>query len=214
MENLVPKLWDATSGGARGLRLPNTPVDSAKQITEKENTKITANSFCEPPPTSTINITVVENSKLSANAAEFVPSYLRNDTQGNNTITPSSLACASVQNRLMKHKLSTEATYSSAIQQPIKCDEDFLGSADDVRMKQIIDTLTRDPGQFNNLFDIFMDTLNPYLENVLVLSSTTELLVNQVSFINTLKRINSRVIILGYRSSQFSIYSCKVMLLY
>ncbi|XP_015833011.2 polyadenylate-binding protein-interacting protein 1 [Tribolium castaneum] len=100
-------------------------------------------------------------SSLSADAPEFIPASMKSSAT-----TQSS----GVQDRLKKFKVVENSGGN---------DSEFVGSPDDIRLKHLIDTLTKDPGQFSDLLDIFMDTLSPYFGDIFVLTRAAQLLVEQ-----------------------------------
>ncbi|RZC33929.1 polyadenylate-binding protein-interacting protein 1, partial [Asbolus verrucosus] len=171
MENKAPQLWDGNREPSKGLRRPNTP--SNRLLKEEANktspsTPETTKSFNATPQSE--NKTGIK-SRLSVDAPEFYPSSYKNPTVASNTTS-------SIQDRLKKHKV----TESNTIQQPPtnNIEVDFIDSPDDIRLKHLIVTLTKDPGQFSDLLDIFMDTLCPYFDDILVLARAAQLLVQQV----------------------------------
>ncbi|CAH0546526.1 unnamed protein product [Brassicogethes aeneus] len=146
------KLWDRDSSQSMNLRQPNKPSESKKNTVKVEDS-------------------VIVNSKLSVDAAEFYP---------NSHPAPSNNV-SSIQSRLNKHKKQPESAIDhigveSAAHQHQNNDED---SPDMLRLKHIVKTLTNDPGQFDHLFDIFMETLMPYLQDAIFLTDCARLLVNQ-----------------------------------
>ncbi|XP_044270958.1 polyadenylate-binding protein-interacting protein 1 [Tribolium madens] len=146
MDNKAPSLWDAKCEAPKGLRPPNAPP--SRLLEDKKSP--------EKPQENTKPF----KSSLSADAPEFVPSYMKSATQSS----------GGVQDRLKKFKVVENSGQN---------DSEFVGSPDDIRLKHLIDTLTKDPGQFSDLLDIFMDTLCPYFGDILVLARAAHLLVEQ-----------------------------------
>ncbi|XP_050515340.1 polyadenylate-binding protein-interacting protein 1 [Diabrotica virgifera virgifera] len=109
--------------------------------------------------------TLVANSTLNASATEWYPKNIY-------TPSPVEVITSSVQKRLQIHRecpqvnnINNEGT------------EEY--SPDLNRIKQIITTLTKDPGQFHDLIDLFMETLVPYLEDIMITSLVAEIIVEQ-----------------------------------
>lgn len=188
MDGKLPKLWDQDVDPSKALRLPNTPVlrrdDTNNTGRPKLPTELHRN-------TASTENNVVSNSRLSVDAPEFYPSsYSNNSFSG---------AKPSVQNRLKKHKQGEAGDVTQAFQNihlngssdQQQYGDDFMhNSQDGTRLRHVISTLTTDPEQFDNLLDIFLETLLPYYDNCLVLSQITQVLVEQVSIFNHKYNIN------------------------
>ncbi|KAH0811035.1 hypothetical protein MTP99_013913 [Tenebrio molitor] len=169
MDNRSSPLWDGNRETPKDLRLPNTPPSRLLKEENKTNTNTTGST------TKSTNVTPQKDnnlmkSSLSVDAPEFYPSYYK-------TSTPVSNTTSSIQERLKRHKVAEP----NSVTEPVANDfeSNFIGSSDDNRLKHLIDTLTKDPGQFSDLLDIFMDTLCPYFEDIFVLSRAALLLVEQ-----------------------------------
>ncbi|KAL3283893.1 hypothetical protein HHI36_018062 [Cryptolaemus montrouzieri] len=162
------------------------PKKSEKSLRTPRNApSIAANSNNEKTQGCSLAVIPPEKSKLNVSASEFIPKcYL----DKSNEIVMSKPANVSVQNRLKIHKDQD----SQRTQFPQDCqinsryfsqgDNNFQytsDSLDDRRLKQLINTLTNDPGQFDNLLDIFKQTIRPYFDDIIALSSVTDLLVRQ-----------------------------------
>ncbi|CAH2015858.1 unnamed protein product [Acanthoscelides obtectus] len=112
---------------------------------------------------------IVAKSSLKADAPEWFP---------NNSIMTQRVDSLSnsLQNRLKIHKRhgndSNHSQNHSAAAIP-NIDDDIK------RLKQIITTLSRDPGQFDNLLDIFMETLIPYFNDLMTLFTVAKILVEE-----------------------------------
>lgn len=174
MDNRSSPLWDGNRETPKDLRLPNTPPSRLLKEENKTNTNTTGST------TKSTNVTPQKDnnlmkSSLSVDAPEFYPSYYK-------TSTPVSNTTSSIQERLKRHKVAEP----NSVTEPVANDfeSNFIGSSDDNRLKHLIDTLTKDPGQFSDLLDIFMDTLCPYFEDIFVLSRAALLLVEQVIFVH------------------------------
>lgn len=187
MDNKATPLWDANCEAPRGLRTPNAPPNRLLEGTSKSANNIPENLTAKPtnsqgnanPAMSRLsadpetkrtsnsqgNVNPVV-SRLSAEAPEFVPKYMKSQSR------------SGVQDRLKKHKVT-----ESSAQQSANIDSEFVGSPDDNRLQHLIATLTKDPGQFSDLVELFMDTLWPYLQDIIVLSRTAQLLVQQVNIL-------------------------------
>ncbi|XP_044752229.1 polyadenylate-binding protein-interacting protein 1 [Coccinella septempunctata] len=164
-------LWDPNRKG-QILRAPRTVSNVASN---NDNQKSSVSSTSIVPP---------EKSKLNAAAAEFIPKCFYDNS---NTVM-SKPPQLSVQNRLKIHKDQELQRNQASRDGPINArlysqgDNNFRyanNSLDDRRLKQLINTLTCDPGQFDSLLDIFRQTLKPYFEDIIALASVTDLLVSQ-----------------------------------
>lgn len=165
-------LWNPTSRG-QILRAPRSAPN------------IAANSDIDRSSVSSTPIIPPEQSKLNAAAAEFIPNKCYYDNTNTVMSKPPQL---SVQNRLKIHKDQDSQRNQSPKDVTINSryysqgDNNFRytdNSLDDRRLKQLINTLTCDPGQFDSLLDIFRQTLRPYFEDIIALASVTDLLVSQ-----------------------------------
>lgn len=118
---------------------------------------------------------IVAKSKLNFDAPEFKPKYCETKSQVS-TVT------SSIQNRLNIHRSES----NEQIEEPTSVTSTYVGTESDIkRIKQIINTLTKDPGQFDNLLQIFMETVAPYLEDVCLLPEIVQIIVNEVSILTT-----------------------------
>lgn len=190
-------LWDKSVDSSRPLRKPmcmteNVPKQNVsiqpKEETNSDASEITSGSSLLQNNLNSLtrtfdNLDVKETSKPSLNpdAPEWFPSYIG--------VNYNSEAPKSVQNRLRLHKSQPEPQNShnkDNEKMEISSDNLVYGDENDFepdikRLKQIITTLSKDPGQFDNLLDLFMETLMPYLEDFLALSVIVRILVEQVS---------------------------------
>ncbi|XP_018571543.1 polyadenylate-binding protein-interacting protein 1 isoform X1 [Anoplophora glabripennis] len=167
MENIA-SLWDKNSEELQPLRLPKSTPDVIAQQ-EVTQTRNELNCNVEFPksgnePANTME-DIIAKSTLKVDAPEWYPS----NCISNDCLEP----CASVKNIYDENISGTSET---KIEYLLTNDED---SPDIFRLKQIIGTLSKDPGQFDNLLDLFMETLQPYFEDILALSITAQLLVEQ-----------------------------------
>ncbi|XP_018571544.1 uncharacterized protein LOC108911168 isoform X2 [Anoplophora glabripennis] len=169
MENIA-SLWDKNSEELQPLRLPKSTPDVIAQQ-EVTQTRNELNCNVEFPksgnePANTME-DIIAKSTLKVDAPEWYPS----NCISNDCLEP----CASVKNIYDENISGTSET---KIEYLLTNDED---SPDIFRLKQIIGTLSKDPGQFDNLLDLFMETLQPYFEDILALSITAQLLVEQLT---------------------------------
>lgn len=119
---------------------------------------------------------IVANSSLKVDAPEFVPKSI---TETKPPILPTS----KIQNRLKIHRSESECETMEKIEHHPEYVQNVIDmESDHKRIRQIINTLTKDPGQFDNLLQIFMDTVAPYWEDLILLSDIVQILVNEVSF--------------------------------
>lgn len=116
------------------------------------------------------------NSSLKADAPEFIPRAFE--------IKPQISAITSkIQNRLKIHKSESECGTLEKTEDNSEYITNYMDTeSDHKRIRQIINTLTKDPGQFDNLLQIFMDTVAPYWEDLIMLSDIVQILVNEVSY--------------------------------
>lgn len=170
MENIKP-LW--VKNEPPSLRQPKT-ITPIQNTSSSVDTSTTLQNNLDKKCLSSIE-ELVANSSLKADAPEFVPRTFESKPQ----ITPTS----KIQNRLKIHRSEPECdTVEKSEHHPEFVDNYMDTGSDHKRIRQIINTLTKDPGQFDNLLQIFMDTVAPYWEDVNLLSNIVEILVNEVSF--------------------------------
>lgn len=145
------------------------PPNSLRKINDPISNKTAETNDAQ---SSTTQLEKKLESKLNISAPEFFPAnYVRQQYSVPTAATTSS----SVQNRLKVHKNQPQNT-------PVQCQNlnGEANEADMVRLRQIISTLTNDPGQFDNLLEIFLDTLAPYFDDITTILNASELLVDQV----------------------------------
>lgn len=160
-------LWKNSDTEYKDLRLPKEA--NLKPDAQGDDTK-----NVEPP----VSVVPPEKSKLNVSATEFVPRFLTNYMQteiaSNIQDIPAFLPPrSSVQDRLKKHKEQALNEGSSDI--GAVCGNDINHQ----RLQQLIKTLINDPGQFDNLLDIFQKTLTPLFNDVSSLTDVTDLLVKE-----------------------------------
>lgn len=118
---------------------------------------------------------LVANSSLKVDAPEFIPRFSESSQQ----------ISSSVQNRLKIHRSESDYKPTEKVENNPEYNSDCVDTESDLkRLRQIIITLTKDPGQFDNLLQIFMDTVLPYLEDIILLSEIVNILVNEVGHIH------------------------------
>lgn len=169
----APVLWDQSSGVQPPLRQPKRKPT----LNQNQHFPTTGTTSTE-----TVSKISVENSKLKPDAPEFIPASYRvpeNYTQDvHNAVsdTPPQKA----QDRFKKYK-QNNSSYSEPASDLSNgfCDYDPNPTSDMLRLKQIISSLINYPGQFDDLFMVFMETIHPYFEDVLAMSEIVELLVSE-----------------------------------
>lgn len=156
------------------------PLRQPKSLTQKQNeavvdtsTKVQNNVEKRYPTMEEL----VANSSLKADAPEFIPRFAdaRDTKQSVSSLT------SRIQNRLKICRSESECSPTEKVENDSPYNTDFVES-DIKRIRQIINTLTKDPGQFDNLLQIFMDTVLPYLEDIILLSDIVQIVVNEVIF--------------------------------
>lgn len=159
------KLWDSSETSAGPLRRPKGHGTSlTNKHSEEPSIKPEVSSSSIPNSTTQVDI---KGSKLSADAQEWFPS----NYTGIRTTPP--LKHSSVQDRLSIHKKSKQNEDKASSMSLQNVEKDIA------RLRQLIDTLTTDPGQFDMLIDIFMESIRPYYDDIEVLSLLAEILLNQ-----------------------------------
>ncbi|VEN60621.1 unnamed protein product [Callosobruchus maculatus] len=157
MEN-KPVLWDkGTANVQSAIRLPKSAPDV---VLKTENADVVKEADSKKDMND-----IVAKSSLKADAPEWFP---------NNSIMTKKVdnVSHSLQNRLKIHKRNGSDSDHSQ--------NDWGPAVDDIkRLKQIITTLSRDPGQFDNLLDLFMETLVPYFQDLMTLSTVAKILVEE-----------------------------------
>ncbi|KAJ8969031.1 hypothetical protein NQ317_014168, partial [Molorchus minor] len=115
---------------------------------------------------------IIARSTLKVDAPEWYPPSLC-------SIPPA--PTSTVQDRLKVYKKPVDTSLQNTDKQPHRSSipDDTDNSVDIIRLKQILNTLTKDPGQFNNLLDLFLETSYPYFKDIFTLSIITQLLVEQ-----------------------------------
>lgn len=126
------------------------------------------------------------NSKLRPSAEEFVPrpKYVTSVTPSANFSNPApAIQRHSVQDRLkVRDVQSTSNNQSTSAQQSqsnVNNQDWALNPSDLNRLRHIISSLTYDPGQFDCLIEIFLETLLPYANDLVVLTNVADLLVQE-----------------------------------
>ncbi|CAH1155754.1 unnamed protein product [Phaedon cochleariae] len=133
---------------------------------------------------------VAAKSNLKAEAAEWFPLGFQSPSTTNSStdtyVEPVHNTNSSVQSRLLKHKISSDneivnySTSDTIFQNKDGVEDDEYDYSSDMRrIKHIIATLTKDPGQFDNLLEIFLETLMPHLEDITPISIITQTLLDE-----------------------------------
>lgn len=169
MEPNSKPLWD--NGEYKPLRLPNSLVQR-QNVTVDVNTSTTSHNNIEKQNLSKME-EIVANSSLKVDAPVFIPRFSESKAQVS--------SAKGVQNRLKIHKPESDFKASEEVENNSKYSKNPMDTESDLkRIRQIISTLTKDPGQFDNLVQIIMDTVMPYLEDHILLPEIVEILVNRV----------------------------------
>nr|XP_023016190.1 polyadenylate-binding protein-interacting protein 1 [Leptinotarsa decemlineata] len=178
-----PMLWnrkpDQVQSSLRPPKVaPNKVLNSSSHSNPHSETKVDINeTVTEDNSNFSLekNVTVEElvaNSKLKVEAPEWFPS--------GHTYVPNNRIeklASSVQNRLKINKTneSNDFEYATVLQNM----EAIENSSDFWRLKQLINTLTKDPGQFDDLLELFLETLAPYFDDIIALSTIVKILLEQ-----------------------------------
>lgn len=175
-------LWDKSSGVQPSSRQPK-PKPHSSQATNHQATGTSTEVSRK------INI---ENSILKPDAPEFIPAMYRvphnNDQENyfpqNVHITVSDgrrIQKQSAQDRLKKWKNPSESSSCYPESSPNLSNGyyDHDESTDMIRLKQIISSLIKYPGQFDDLLLVFMETIYPYFDDILAMSEIAQLLVGE-----------------------------------
>lgn len=178
------KLWDQpNSNTVPQLRRPrdSNKIETAK-IDELPHNLNAVNSERRIDNNESANTAPKINSRLSADAAEFYPAGY---TASTTVSTPSSV----VQSRLKKYKQPdlSEPTQNDSFgnsQEHFNEDGTFVNQ-DVERLQHLINTLTYDPGQFDDTLELFMDTFKPYFDNITVISVMAKMIFQQVCYIGS-----------------------------
>lgn len=167
-------LWQ-NKKSSEPLRQPKSLAQKQNEAVVDTSTKVQNNVEKQYPSKME---EIVANSSLKVDAPEFIPRFAdAKDTKQN----VSSLT-SRIQNRLKLCRSESECSTIEIVENDSPYNTDFVEN-DIKRIRQIINTLTKDPGQFDNLLQIFMDTVLPYLEDIILLSDIVQILVNEVIFL-------------------------------
>lgn len=130
-------------------------------------------------PSKEVNATATgSTSRLSADAKEFFPKNY------NSAVSASQSSKSSAQERLLKIKQNQPPGQHD--QTGLRndgnnaCPDQHQVEQDKRRLENMISTLILDPGQFDNLLHLFVETFKPHLENHDVINIMAEMLVFQV----------------------------------
>ncbi|XP_030766100.1 polyadenylate-binding protein-interacting protein 1 [Sitophilus oryzae] len=128
----------------------------------------------------------VEQSTLKPDAPEFIPQSVRfeqlSQSLQQNVVITNQTPKSHAQNRiaLIRNSKNNEPNnheYSDYehVTNGYGNDE----SLDMLRLRQIISSLIKYPGQFDDLLMVFMETIYPYFDDILAMSEITNLMVNE-----------------------------------
>ncbi|KAJ8916889.1 hypothetical protein NQ315_013357 [Exocentrus adspersus] len=162
-----PVLWDKELEDLQPLRLPKSTPDARDvqervEITEIQNSSGYQGSLEDILIKTTLKVDAPEwypPSRVSSNCLGSFSSLNIHDNKNLQEVNVEDGA-----NKVNHQQQSHEANGDSS---------------DIIRLKQIISTLTKDPGQFDNMLDLFMESLEPYFQDVIALSLIAQLLVEQ-----------------------------------
>lgn len=172
------KPWDDSGSCSKPLRRPkctnvNEMPNTNSNIQESSNSN---NSAASKNTQKSID---VMSSTLSVDAEEWYPaSYSA-------PVAPSNPSKNSVQNRLSMIKKPNENRTPQENYHNNESDNNTVLYNDDVvnqdinRLQHVIDTLTYDPGQFDNLLVIFEESYRPHINDISVSSTLAEMLFHQ-----------------------------------
>ncbi|KAL1517019.1 hypothetical protein ABEB36_000840 [Hypothenemus hampei] len=163
MDKKTPPLWDQSA------------CDSQMPTREPKSKPI---SLPKTPQDGQFKKTV-----LSADAPEFVPSWLKETTPVEEQINNLQLnentkfnSKSGAQNRLKKYRNQSSQGSTSSSRNSLNSK---FNSLDMSRLQQLITSVINYPGQFDDLLMVFIETLNPYFNDVLAMSEIAKLLVTQ-----------------------------------
>lgn len=148
------QLWKKSDGQGHRLRRPH---DNGSSVTPNGPAKEVNNA-----------VNKAAGSRLSADAKEFFPAGYSSAAAGSK---------GSVQDRLLKIKHNqpqNQNDVSNAYPDGSQIEQDKR------RLENMITTLIFNPGQFDNLLELFVETLKPYLDNHDMMNVMAEMLVFEV----------------------------------
>lgn len=161
-DQAASQLWKKAEGGqGHRLRRPH------------DNSTVTPNG-----PVREVNnaVTKTADSRLSADAKEFYPA-------GYNNAAAAPVSRSLAQERLLKIKHNQPQILDEQRNEVSNECSDAQIEQDKRRLENMIRTLIYNPGQFDNLLDLFLETLKPYLENNEMIHFMAEMLVFEVTYI-------------------------------
>ncbi|XP_066156752.1 polyadenylate-binding protein-interacting protein 1 isoform X1 [Euwallacea fornicatus] len=186
MEQKAQVLWDQSSSSSqRPMRLP-------KGAPATESTSPNLETPMPPEPNKTF--------VLRPDAPEFIPmfkppapspdhlvqqfqaihitvkneglQYVKHSTQGRLSKIRNSVHGS-------EHSGESSTGVSSVLPEVTVASSTSDDSPDMIRLKQIISSLMKYPGQFDNLLVVFMETIYPYFHNIITMSEIAKILVSQ-----------------------------------
>lgn len=168
-------LWQKQKSNDQPLRQPKMLAQKQNEAVVDTATKVQNNVEKRYPSNME---ELVANSSLKVDAPEFIPRF----AETRETKPSVSSLTSSIQNRLKICRSESECSTIEKVENDSPYNTEFVEN-DIKRIRQIINTLTKDPGQFDNLLQIFMDTVVPYLEDIILLSDIVKILVNEVNLL-------------------------------
>lgn len=172
------KPWEDSGSCSKPLRRPKcTSVNELPKT--NSNTQESSNSNNSAANKSTQKSIDVKKSTLSVDAKEWYPASY------SGPVAPSNAPKNSVQNRLSMFKKPTENKTPHETYHNNESDNNTLLYNDEVvnqdinRLQHVIDTLTYDPGQFDDLLEIFEESYRPHTNDISVSSTLAEMLFRQ-----------------------------------
>lgn len=166
------QLWKKSEGQSHRLRRP------------RDNSNVTLPNG----PAKEVNNTVnkFSGSKLSADAKEFFPAGYRN------AAAPASSSKTSAQERLMRIKHNQPQNQNEQCQRNEAGGSHPDGSQEDQdkrRLENMITTLSFNPGQYDDLLPLFVETFKPYLDNHEMINTVAEMLFFEVIAVNYFEKL-------------------------
>lgn len=201
-EKPANQLWKKSEGQSHRLRRPH------------DNSNVT---LPNGPSTEINNKTVnkAADSRLSADAKEFYPA-----NYGTGTNSASSSKC-SAQERLLKIKHNQPQNQSDQSLKNPMYDDDYMYLDEGVveldkrRLENMITTLVFNPGQFDDLLHLFVETFKPYLENHGMITTVAEMLVYEVRRRLLIKAYHLQTVtqyfVTEHKDTKFLLYWSKTM---
>lgn len=172
-------LWDGqTNSDDRPLRRPrqtqNITNDFENLSINLSNTTTTTNEQQTSPSlhVQTENIqnnltNIISNSRLSVHADEWYPPNFQRPV-------------SSIQNRLSRNKVHESEHQNSPQSNDLETSYICDAAINITRLKEIVNVITYDPGQFESLLDVFMEIVTPHFEEVDTVDALADMIYEQV----------------------------------